>query len=169
MSGWQQGRAVGLIAALAILGAAQPAAAQTEPRFDALVFSKTPAFRHTEAIDAGRVAIRELAAERNFRVDETEDSSQFSEQNLARYDVVAILHPDGQNVLTDPQEIAFERYVQRGGGVVGIHAASNMNRDWPWWRDLLGGALFANHPPIQTATMRVEDRNHPATAHLPAD
>jgi cytochrome c len=181
MSGWQQGRstrrrasgravrlgpAVALVAALAILGAAQPAGAQTEPRFDALVFSKTTGFRHTAAIDAGRAAIRELAAERNFRVDETEDSSQFSEQNLARYDVVVMLHPDGQNVLTDPQEIAFERYVQRGGGVVGIHAASNMNRDWPWWQDLLGGALFANHPPIQTATMHVEDHNHPATEDL---
>jgi cytochrome c len=144
------------------------AAAQTAPRFDALVFSKTTGFRHTEAIDAGKVAIRQLAAEHNFHVDETEDSSQFTERNLARYDVVVMLHPDGQNVLLDAQEIAFERYIQRGGGVVGIHAASNMNRDWPWWQDLLGGALFANHPPIQTATMQVEDPDHPATSHLPS-
>jgi cytochrome c len=157
-----------VVSAIALMGAPQTAGAQTEPRFDALVFSKTTGFRHTEAIDAGRAAIRELAAQHNFHVDETEDSSQFTERNLARYDVVVMLHPDGQNVLLDAQEIAFERYIQRGGGVVGIHAASNMNRDWPWWRDLLGGALFANHPPIQTATMRIEDRNHPATEHLPA-
>jgi cytochrome c len=163
------GLAVALMAALAVVVTPQPASAQTEPRFKALVFSKTTGFRHTEAIDAGKAAIRELAAEHHFQVDETEDSSQFTERNLAGYDVVVMLHPDGQNVLLDAQEIAFERYIQRGGGVVGIHAASNMNRDWPWWRDLLGGALFANHPPIQTATMRVEDRNHPATAHLPED
>jgi len=168
------GRAVraglaGALAAAVLLGVPQAAGAQAEPRFDALVFSKTTGFRHTEAIDAGKVAIRELAAQHNFHVDETEDSSQFTERNLARYDVVVMLHPDGQNVLLDAQEIAFERYIQRGGAVVGIHAASNMNRDWPWWQDLLGGALFANHPPIQTATMHVEDGNHPATAHLPAE
>jgi cytochrome c len=159
---------IALAAAMAVAAAPQPASAQEEPRFDALVFSKTTGFRHTEGIDAGKVAIRELAAAHNFRVDETEDSSQFTEQNLAKYDVVVMLHPDGNNVLLDDQEIAFERYMQRGGGVVGIHAAANMNRDWPWWQDLLGGGLFANHPPIQSATLRVEDPTHPATAHLPA-
>jgi cytochrome c len=168
MTWWRAGLV--LLFGLCLPAVLAPAAsAQTEPRFDALVFSKTTGFRHTEAIEAGKVAIRELAVEHNFRVDETEDSGQFTERNLARYDVVVMLHPDGQNVLLDAEEVAFERYIQRGGGVVGIHAASNMNRDWPWWQDLLGGALFANHPPIQTATMHVEDRNHPATAHLPAD
>jgi cytochrome c len=168
-SGWSVRLSVGvaLAAMLVVMGLPAAASAQAEPRFDALVFSKTTGFRHTEAIDAGKVAIRELATQHNFHVDETEDSSQFTERNLARYDVVVMLHPDGQNVLLDAQEIAFERYIQRGGGVVGIHAASNMNRDWAWWQDLLGGALFANHPPIQTATMHVEDGNHPATAHLP--
>jgi cytochrome c len=161
--------AVVAVATLVGLGIPPAVTAQTEPRFDALVFSKTTGFRHTEAIDAGKAAIGELAAEHNFRVDITEDSTLFTERNLAQYEVVVMLHPDGQNVLADAQEIAFERYIQRGGGVVGIHAASNMNRDWPWWQDLLGGALFANHPPIQTATMRVEDRNHPATAHLTSD
>ena len=50
------------IAALAILVMAQPAGAQTEPRFDALVFSKTTGFRHTEAINAGHAAIARAVA-----------------------------------------------------------------------------------------------------------
>ncbi len=53
------------LAALLLSSLSMPprAAAQDPPRFDALVFSKTTGFRHTEAIDAGKVAIRRLAAE----------------------------------------------------------------------------------------------------------
>ena len=54
----------------------------------------------------------------------------------------------------------------RGGGYVGVHAAADTEYDWPFYGSLVG-ACFASHPAIQQATVKVEDRAHAATAHLP--
>ena len=49
-------------------------------------------------------------------------------------------------ILNDAQQAAFERYIQAGGGFVGVHAASDTEYTWPWYGELLGG-YFRNHPP----------------------
>ncbi|MBE2315747.1 ThuA domain-containing protein [Solirubrobacter sp. CPCC 204708] len=162
-----------LLATLFILLVPTAAAYAQEPRFKALVFSKTTGFRHTDAINAGIPAIRALAEQHNFSLDATEDSAAFTEHNLAQYDVVVWLNSDGENVLTNPQEVAFEHWFQRGGGSVAIHAASNMNRDWAWFADMHGGAQFRNHAgganQFQTGTVKIEDPSHPSTTGLPGD
>jgi len=68
-------------------------------------------------------------------------------------------------VLNATQQTAFQGYIGNGGGYVGIHAAADTEYDWAWYSGL-AGALFHSHPAIQTATVRVEDRAHDATAHL---
>ncbi|MGH2824950.1 MAG: ThuA domain-containing protein [Thermoleophilaceae bacterium] len=155
------GLVVMLIAALA----PAPAAAQSEPRFRALLFTKTAAFRH-DSIPAGVAAVQELAAANNFTVDHTEDSTQFNDANLANYDVVIWLNTTG-DVLNDTEQGAFERYIQAGGGYAGVHSAADTEYDWAWYGDLMG-AYFQSHPAIQEATVKVADRAHPATQHLPA-
>ncbi|MDT0265711.1 ThuA domain-containing protein [Streptomyces sp. DSM 44915] len=134
----------------------------TDP-FDVLVFSKTAGFRH-DSIEAGIQAITELGAEHDFTVTATEDSTLFTEENLAGYQAVVFLSTTG-DVLDDTQQAAFEGYINNGGGYVGIHAAADTEYDWAWY-DGLAGALFASHPHIQEATVTVEDHDHPATAHL---
>lgn len=58
--------------------------------------------------------------------------------------------------------------MERGGGFVGIHSATDTEEDWPDYADIIG-AFFANHPPgTSSATMMVEVPDHPATAHLDA-
>ena len=57
-------------------------------RFNALIFSSTAAFRHTECIPQGTVAIAQMAARRGFEVDATENAAAFTDENLADYDVV---------------------------------------------------------------------------------
>jgi type 1 glutamine amidotransferase len=139
------------------------------PRFSALVFSKTAAFRH-DSIPAGVAAIRELGARHGFRVHATEDAAAFTDANLARYDVVIWLSTTG-DVLDDAQQAAFERYIRRGGGYAGIHAASDTEYDWPWYGGLVG-AYFRDHPgsvneQFQVATLRVFGRDTAATRYLP--
>jgi cytochrome c len=138
------------------------AAEHTEP-FKALVFSKTAGFRHA-SIPAGIAAIEALGTEHHFDVDTTEDSTLFTDENLAQYDVVIWLSTTG-DVLNNAQQDAFERYIQAGGGYVGIHSASDTEYGWPWYGELVG-AYFANHPANQTATIKVEDPAHASTAHL---
>ena len=115
-------------------------------RFKALIFSKTAAFRHTECIPQGTVAIAQMAARRGFEVDATENAGLFTDENLAQYDVVIFLCTTG-NVLNDPQQAAFERYIRAGGGYAGIHSASDTEYDWAWYGGLVG-AYFRDHPGV---------------------
>ena len=167
-----------IVAAALVLGLAVqagPATAaghpphQPHPRFTALVFSKTAAFRH-DSIPAGVAAIRELGARHHFSVDATEDAAAFTDANLARYDVVIWLSTTG-DVLDETQQAAFERYIRKGGGYAGIHSASDTEYDWPWYGGLVA-AYFRDHPgavnpQFQTATVNVLGRDTAATRHLP--
>ncbi|HWK26457.1 MAG TPA: ThuA domain-containing protein [Solirubrobacter sp.] len=131
-----------------------------------LVFSKTAGFRH-DSIPQGIAAIQELGAQNGFAVTTTEDAAQFTDANLATYDVVVFLSTTG-DVLDDAQQTAFEHYIQAGGGYVGIHAATDTEYTWPWYGQMLG-AYFRNHPAgTPTATVKVEDPNEPSTTGLPA-
>jgi cytochrome c len=141
---------------------AQPGVQHDE--FSVLVFSKTAGFRH-DSIPAGIAAIRQLGLDNHFAVTATEDAAAFTDANLAGYAAVIWLSTTG-DVLNAEQQAAFERYIQAGGGYVGIHAASDTEYDWPWYGDLVG-AYFDSHPHIQQADVLVPDRVHPSTADLP--
>jgi cytochrome c len=153
--------------------AAGSAWAQTEPRFDVLVLSRTvpAASPHEESIAAGHAAIAQMGTQNNFAVTSTEDPTVFTDAGLRPYEAVVFLNTDGNGVLNPAQRNAFERWFQRGNGMVGIHSAANTDRDWDWHTDMMGGALFDNHPSgalqFQTATLNVEDTAHPATANVP--
>jgi cytochrome c len=148
-----------LLAGLVTVSA--PAGAQA---FRALVFTKTSAFRHP-SIDEGMAALQAVAAERGFEVVHTEDAAAFTDANLAGFDVVVFLLTTG-DVLDSGQEAALERFIRSGGGFAGVHAAADTEHGWPWYGDLLG-ARFVTHPAPQAAVVRVEDRRHGSTGHLP--
>ncbi|WBB62075.1 ThuA domain-containing protein [Streptomyces sp. WMMC500] len=131
-----------------------------------LVFSKTAGFRH-DSIPDGIAAIQQLGADNGFTVDATEDAGAFTAGNLEQYDAVVFLSTTG-DVLDAAQQQAFEDYVAAGGGYVGVHAAADTEYDWPFYGGLVG-AYFHSHPHNQQATVKVEDHDHPATAHLGDD
>ena len=157
---------------LSLLPAPPPASAQDPARFDVLVFSKTTGFRHETAIAAGRTGIQALGTAGGYGVTLSEDAGVFSDAGLRDFEVVVFLHTDGEGILNAAQRTAFERWTSRGGGIVSIHADANADRDWAWKTDMMGGALFANHPAgalqFQDATVRVEDPDHPAMQGIPA-
>jgi type 1 glutamine amidotransferase len=132
-----------------------------------LVFTRTAGYRH-DSIGAGVEAIRQLGNNNGFAVEATEDPAQFNDAGLASFDVVVWLSTTA-DVLNDEQQGAFERYIQAGGGWVGVHAAADTEYTWPWYGQLLGGnAWFLIHPAIQTVQLDVEEPDHASTAHLPA-
>ncbi|MEU6843331.1 ThuA domain-containing protein [Streptomyces sp. NPDC046716] len=144
--------------------AERTAAAAADPAYKVLVFSKTAGFRHS-SIDEGITALRGLGAANNFTVDATENATAFTTGNLGQYKTVVFLSTTG-DVLDGAQQTAFEGYIKGGGGYVGVHAAADTEYDWTFYEGL-AGALFQSHPAIQSATVKVEDRAHDATAHLP--
>jgi hypothetical protein len=134
-----------------------------------LIFSKTAAYRHGDAIPAAERAVREIAARRGWHVFQTENAAVFDPALLARVDAVF-----GNNITGDcwttGQKAAFRAWIEAGGGFVGVHGAAGTEYEyWPWYQDVLIGARFSGHPmgpQFQTATLRIEDRAHAATAHL---
>jgi len=167
-----------LIALGALAGSAGTALAQADvpavgpacdeatlgPEEKVLVFSKTTAFRH-ESIPVGRSAICDVAGADGIAVDWTEDASNFTAATLGQYDAVVFLSTTGDPLDAD-QQAAFEGYIQGGGGYAGIHAASDTEYDWAWYGGLVG-AYFESHPANQNAIVKVSDRKHPSTSHLP--
>ncbi|GAB3893398.1 hypothetical protein GCM10028803_07470 [Larkinella knui] len=130
------------------------------PQKRLLVFSKTAGFRHT-SIPAGQLAIIKLGKENGFAVDTTENAAKFTEANLKRYNAVVFLSTTG-DVLNDMQQAAFERYIQAGGGYVGIHAAADTEYDWPWYGKLVGGYFMSHpgNPNVQEGEAYVVSKNH---------
>lgn len=126
-----------------------------------LVFSRTAGFRH-DSIPVGRATIAALT---DRPVTMAEDPAQLID--LDRYSVVVFLNTSG-TVLDDRSRAALEAYVRGGGGWVGVHAAADTEYDWPFYGELVG-ARFARHPAVQPLTVRVVDRDHPATGPLPAE
>jgi glucose/arabinose dehydrogenase len=126
-----------------------------------LVFAKPAAFVHT-SIPTGLRTIQQLGSENGFEVDTTRDATYFTDAGLAPYSAIVFLSTTG-NVLDHRQEAAFERYIQAGGGFVGIHAATDTEYDWGWYGRLVG-AYFDSHPEQQQARFVIRDRTHPATS-----
>ena len=88
-----------------------------------LIFSHTAGFRH-DSIPAAVSAISGLGDAHGFAVHATEDRSVFNDQALDHYRAVVFLNTTG-DILDPDQEAAFQRFIQRGGGFVGIHAAAD--------------------------------------------
>lgn len=133
-----------------------------------LVFSKTAAFRHASIPDA-IAALRKLAQSQHVAIDFTEDSSVFTDANLARYNAVIFLLTTG-HILDADQQAAFQRYIEHGGGYAGVHSASDTEYNWPWYGQLVGAYFdrVHGHSKIVPATVHIVDHSHPSTVMLPA-
>lgn len=130
-----------------------------------LIFTRTRGFRH-RSIEPGRAALASALDALGLASEQTESLEPFTDADLARFSTVVFLNTSG-DVLGPPQEAALQRWVEAGGGWVGVHAAADTEYDWPWYRNLVG-AWVHSHPAIQSATVAVEDGTHAATRHLPA-
>ena len=133
-----------------------------DPRI--LVFSKTSGYHHS-AIADGNKALMKLGKTNGFTVDTTTNAAFIHEDSLKKYAAVVFLNTTG-DVLNHYQEADFERYIQAGGGFVGIHSATDTEYNWGWYGRLVGG-YFNGHPEVQQATVRVTEQEHAATEHLP--
>ncbi len=126
-----------------------------------LVFSKTMGFKHA-SIPAGIAAIEKLGSENGFAVDTTKNAELFTDENLKQYSAIVFLSTTG-NILNAKEEAAFERYIQAGGGYVGVHAAADTEYDWGWY-NRLAGAQFLSHPSgTPEADFIIKNKNFVAT------
>ncbi|MER5488945.1 ThuA domain-containing protein [Streptomyces sp. NPDC002812] len=161
-------------AVLSVLVAAVPSAAH-ESRFRVLVFSKTTFFSH-DSIAAGVSAIEKMGTDHDFEVESTIDAAAFTDENLARFDVIVFNNTNSNEtspaLLDANQRAAFQKFIRGGGGWTGLHAATASERNWDWYAGLVG-TIFDFHGDYNATggtgpgRIKVLDRAHPSTKNLP--
>jgi len=134
-----------------------------EPTPRLLLMTKTEGYRH-DSIPAGISAVQGICDEQGWELTTTEDASLFTDEQLATFTGVMFLSTSG-DILSPEQEAAFRGFVEAGGSFIGVHAATDTEPGWQWYRELVG-AHFHSHPAIQSAQIHVDVADHLATAHL---
>lgn len=130
-----------------------------------LVFFETKGFYHS-SIPVAVAALQKLGQSNNMLVDTTSESATFLQPDLQKYGAIVFMSTTG-DVFNEAEQDAFKKYINNGGGFVGIHAATDTEYGWPWYNQLVGG-YFKSHPRQQEAVLNVVDGNHKSTKHLPA-
>jgi type 1 glutamine amidotransferase len=80
----------------------------------------------------------------------------------ADYDVL-VFYTSGYK-LDELQERALEKFVEDGGGIVGIHGASLTFNNSPYWLRLLGARFTGHIPGTHKLNIVITDKDHPITA-----
>jgi hypothetical protein len=114
----------------------------------------------------------EVGKKYNFSYESTSNWQNLNSAFLAKYQVVVFLDTRPE----DPaQRAAFKEYMDHGGAWMGFHFAafaltpSAYPADWDWYQNsfLGSGAYVSNTWRPTPAILRVENRGHPSTKHLP--
>jgi type 1 glutamine amidotransferase len=139
--------------------------AQARHQGKVLVFSLTKGYHHA-SIKEGIEALVKLGSENDFLVDTTTSTSAFNHENLKQYKALIFLSPTGSSVFSDQQKLAFKNYINSGGSLVGIHAATDFCYEWKWYGKLIG-AYFESHPAVQKATLLVRNPKDKLNKQMP--
>lgn len=115
-----------------------------------------------------------------LNVTQDNNGSEFdSLSNLLTYDLVIFSNTSGDQILDSAQRSHFEQYIQNGGNLLGIHAATDTYRHssangsskgtWDFYPETLGGSLQQNpnHVSGTPAYEIYKVGQHPTTDSLP--
>lgn len=129
-----------------------------------LVFSKTAGWRH-KSIETGKEQFKKWAKLENWNVSFSEETSYLSDANLSKTNVLIFLNTTG-DILDEVSKTAIKKFINNGGGFVGIHSACDTEFNWDWYAKMLG-AQFKSHPKTQQAKIDVNHScNHPSIEHF---
>lgn len=137
-----------------------------------LLFEKINGFRDDPSVKAAHAAFVAIAARKGWELVTTDKGSAFNAQLLRKFDAVIWNNISG-DVLTLTQRAVFQRWLQQGGGFIGVHGtAGDPVYFWDWYADTLIGARFSGHPmnpQFQDARVVIDDAAHPIARGLPAE
>lgn len=140
---------------------ALPGRAGQERNPKVLVYTKNgEGFVH-DNIAAAVQALKKLGQENGFSVEVSEDPSVFTPERLQQYTALIFASTNNDVFDTSEQRLAFRRYMQSGGGFIGIHSVTGTERNWSWFKQLIGGT-FSWHAPHQRFTTQVIQPDHPS-------
>jgi type 1 glutamine amidotransferase len=131
-----------------------------------LVYTKNGKGYVHDNIPAAVACLKEMAAEEKFTVEVTDDASVFTEDNLKKYQLIVFTSTNNDVFDTDAQRLAFRHYIEAGGGFVGVHSVTGTERNWLWFKMMLG-ETFSWHARFQAFSLKKIDKAHPSMAGVP--
>ncbi len=135
-------------------------------RVKVLVYTKNgKGYVHDNIPFAAR-SIQRLGQQHGFSVDTSARPDVFTEANLRQYSTLIFTSTNNDVFDTDAQRLAFRRYIESGGGFVGVHSVVGTERNWAWFKRLMGGT-FLWHAKFQPFRLRVLAAQHPSMKDVP--
>ena len=150
-------------AAVAAMKVQKPA----KPR-KVLVYSRTKGYRH-KSIPYGIYTLTELGKRTGaFTVVASEDPKIFLSDDFMNFDGIIMLNTTGNDSIPKGKyRNAFEKFLEQDRGLIGIHAATDCNKDWDEYLSAMGG-VFDGHPwnANSVVTLHNEEPDHPICNHI---
>ena len=143
----------------------EKASVQSQKPRKLLVFSLCKGFRH-RAIPYGIVALQALGEKTGaYQAVVSDDLAMFKAEKLCEFDAVCFNNSTGELLEDEELRRNLLEFVRGGGGVVGIHAATDACYQWPEYGELMGG-YFDGHPWFENerVTVKIDDALHPINA-----
>ena len=131
-----------------------------------LLFTKNGEGYVHDNIPASIEMFFKLSASEGFQLDTTTNSGIFALKDLQKYHAVVFSNTNDEVFDTQEERDGFVSYIRSGKGFVGIHSAGGTERNWAWYKQLVGGT-FDFHPPLQKFQVKVVDASHPSTKDQP--
>ena len=132
-----------------------------------LVYTKNGKGYVHDNIESAVKGIQKLGQEKGFTVVASNDPTVFTEENLKQYTFLLFANTNNDVFDTNEQRLAFRRYIESGGGFVGLHSVLGTERNWTWFKMMLGGS-FAWHPKFQPLSLKIIDASHPTATNVPS-
>lgn len=110
--------------------------------------------------------IQRLGQQHGFSVDSSSRPEVFTEASLRQYSALIFTSTNNDVFDTDAQRLALRRYIEAGGGFVGVHSVVGTERKWTWFKRLMGGT-FAWHPRFQPYRLHVIAPAHASMQNVP--
>ena len=135
-------------------------------KVNVLVYTKNGKGYVHDNIPSAVNCIQQLGKQYGFTVDTSSNPAVMTENNLKQYTL--LLFPSTNNDVfdTDQQRVAFRRYIEAGGGFVGVHSVTGTERNWKWFKMMLGGT-FSWHAKFQKFSIKMIEPSHASMQGLP--
>ncbi len=131
-----------------------------------LVYTKNGKGYVHDNIPYAVACFKKLGKQYGFQTVASDDPAVFTKENLKQFSILVFTSTNNDVFDTDEQRLAFRQYIEAGGGFVGLHSVVGTERNWTWFKMMLGGT-FAWHPKYQKYKLKVIDPEHPSMAGIP--
>lgn len=135
-------------------------------KVNVLVYTKNGKGYVHDNIPSAVACIQRFGKQNGFSVKVSDNPADFNDANLKKYNALIFTSTNNEVFDNDAEKVALMRYIQAGGGFVGIHSVTGTERNWQWFKRLVGGT-FVRHAKHQQFVELIVDASNVSTSFLP--